>query len=317
MRLIPETAAELGSNIRWVVAKRLEIIEEIALGLQTPGSDIPDIHEAGKRILRAVERRDRKAEDKAFVDRTRAEVWEWWQGFSERGLLNDLYGRAVLREAGSGGPDKQRLPTHSEGLRIARELLAEISDRGKLDPEHEAASVAQVLAYQLLPPIGAPSRPLLRAYIRRSESSRVHFDALNIIHEDLKNQEKAISGLLATWHSDVVSGRRQRPDKKPAAAHRPTNQDRLKRDIHIQFVIGLLQRLGIPPYGTHLYISGCRIVSQTLLELSDCGILPETLALSEGTVERVWKECSWRTSFMPVMRKHSKAIAERTGLHAH
>ena len=135
MRLIPETAAELGSNIRWVVAKRLEIIEEFALGLQTPGNDIPDIHEAGKRILRAVERRDRKAEDEAFVDRTRAEVWEWWQGFSERRLLTDLYGRAVLREAGCGGPDKQRLPTHSEGLRIARALLAEISDGGKLDPE--------------------------------------------------------------------------------------------------------------------------------------------------------------------------------------
>ena len=130
MRLIPETAAELGSNVRWVVAKRLEIIEEFALGLQTPGSDIPDIHEAGKRILRAVERRDRKAEDEAFVDRTRAEVWEWWQGFSEHRLLTDLYGRAVLREAGCGDPDKQRLPTHSQGLRIARALLAEISDGG-------------------------------------------------------------------------------------------------------------------------------------------------------------------------------------------
>ena len=104
MRLIPETAAELGSNIRWVVAKRLEIIEEIALGLQPTVSDIPDIHEAGERILRAVERRDRKAEDEAFVDRTRAEVWEWWQGFSERRLLTDLYRRAVLQEAGCGGP---------------------------------------------------------------------------------------------------------------------------------------------------------------------------------------------------------------------
>ena len=317
MRLIPETAAELGSNIRWVVAKRLEIIEEFALGLQTPGSDIPDIHEAGKRILRAVERRDRKAEDEAFVDRTRAEVWEWWQGFSERRLLTDLYGRAVLREAGCGGPDKQRLPTHSQGLRIARALLAEISDGGKLDPEQEAATVAQVLAYQLLPPIAAPSRPLLRAYIRRSGYGSVHFDALSLIYEALKSQGKAIPSLLARWHQDVASRRRQRPDMKPVAPHRPANPNRLMRDIHIQFVIGLLQRLGVPPYGSHLSISGCRIVWQALQELSDAGILPDTLGLAEGSMERIWKECTWRGSFMPVMRKHSKAIAERTGLHPH
>ena len=317
MRLIPETAAEFGSNIRWVVAKRLEIIEEFALGLQTPGSDIPDIHEAGKRILRAVERRDRKAEDEAFVDRTRAEVWEWWQGFSERRLLTDLYGRAVLREAGCSGPDKQRLPTHSQGLRIARALLAEISDGGKLDPEQDAATVAQVLAYQLLPPIAAPSRPLLRAYIRRSGYGSVHFDALSLIYESLKSQGKAIPSLLARWHQDVASRRRQRPDMKPVAPHRPANPNRLMRDIHIQFVIGLLQRLGVPPYGSHLSISGCRIVWQALQELSDAGILPDTLGLAEGSMERIWKECTWRGSFMPVMRKHSKAIAERTGLHPH
>ena len=317
MRLIPETAAELGSNIRWVVAKRLEIIEEIALGLQTPGRESPDTDGAWERTWEAVERRDRKAEDEALVDRTRAEVWEWWQGFSGRSLLTALYRRAALREAGCGDADKRRLPTHPEGLRIARALLAYIPDKGKMDPAQESAAVAQVLADQLLPPIGVPSRPQLRLYIRRSESSWVHFDALNLIHEELNNQGKAIPGLLAAWYGDVVSGRRQRPIMKPVPAHPPTNQDRLKRDIHLQFAIELLQRLGIPPYGSYLSISGCSIVSQALLELSDCGILPTTLGLSEGSVERIWKECTWSTSFMPVMRKYSRAIAERAGLHPH
>ena len=317
VRLVPETAAELGSNIRWVVAKRLEIIEEIALGSQTSGRESPDMDEAWERAWEAVGRREREAEDEALVHRTRAEVWEWWQGFSERSLLTAIYRRAVLRESGGGGPDKRRLPTHSEGLRIARALLSEISDRGHLVPEHEAATVAQVLADQLLPPIGTPSRPLLRGYIKRSESSRVHFEALNIIYEKLKSQGKAIPSLLARWHRDFASGRRQRPIMKPVPAHPPTNQDRLKRDIRIQFTIGLLQRLGVPPYGSYQGVSGCSIVSQALLELSDCGILPTTLGLSEGSVERIWKECTWRASFMPVMRKYSKAIAERTGLHPH
>ena len=98
--------------------------------------------------------------------------------------------------------------------------------------------------------MGVPSRPALRDYIRRSESSLVHFDALSRIYEELDNQGKAIPRLLATWQRDVTSGRRQRPAMKPVPPYRPTNPDRLKRDIHIQFTIGLLERLGRPPYGT-------------------------------------------------------------------
>ena len=315
MRLIPESAAEFGSNIRWSMEKRLEIIEEIALGSQTSGSDAPDMDEAWERMREAVGRRDQEAEDEAFVDHTRAEVWEWWQGFSERPLLTNLYWRADRREANSGSLDSSRRPSHSQGLRIAKALFAHISDKGQLDPEQESSTVAQALAAQLLPPMGVPSRPALRDYLRRSESSLVHFDALSRIYEELDNQGKAIPRLLATWQRDVTSGRRQRPAMKPVPPYRPTNPERLKRDIHIQFTIGLLETLGIPPYGTAF--SGCRIVSEALLELSDGGIVPEALGLSEGTVERIWKECTWRTSFMPVMRKYSKAIAERSGLYPH
>ena len=48
-------------------------------------------------------------------------------------------------------------------------------------------------------------------------------------------------------------------------------------------------------------ISGCRIVS-------------EALGLSEDAVIRIWKGRIWRRPFGLVMKKHSKAIATRTGL---
>ena len=110
VRLIPESAAEFGSNIPWIMEKRLEIIEEIALGSQTSGRDAPDMDEAWERMWEAVGRRDQEAEDEAFVDHTRAEVWEWWQGFSERPLLTDLYWRAGRREAKSGSLDSNTGP---------------------------------------------------------------------------------------------------------------------------------------------------------------------------------------------------------------
>ena len=156
MRLLPESAAEFGSNIPWIMEKRLKIIEEIALGSQTSGRDAPDMDEAWECMWEAVGRRDQEAEDEAFVDHTRAEVWEWWQGFSERPLLTDLYWRAARREAKSGSLDSRRRPSHSQGVRIARALFADISDKGQLDPEQESATVAQVLAAQLLPPGLAP-----------------------------------------------------------------------------------------------------------------------------------------------------------------
>ncbi len=43
-------------------------------------------------------------------------------------------------------------------------------------------------------------------------------------------------------------------------------------------------------------------------------MVSEALGLGEDTVRRIWKECPWRTSFVPAMQKYSKAIAERTGL---
>ena len=103
---------------------------------------------------------------------------------------------------------------------------------------------------------------------------------------------------------------------KPVPPHRPTIPDRLKRDIYIQFTIRLLEGLGIPPYGTD--VSGCRIASEALLELSDSGLVPKALGLFEDTVTRIWKGRIWKEgAFKDVMRKLPKAIAERNGLYPH
>ena len=83
---------------------------------------------------------------------------------------------------------------------------------------------------------------------------------------------------------------------KPIPARRPAKPSQFARDIHLQFTIEILDRLGVPPRGNSA--SGCRIVA-------------EASGLCEGTVERIWKECPWRTSFASMLQKYAKDVAER------
>ena len=62
----------------------------------------------------------------------------------------------------------------------------------------------------------------------------------------------------------------------------------------------------MPPQGRR--VSGCRIVAEVLEHSED------NEGLSEETVVRIWKARIWEQPFQRVMQKHSKAIAERTGL---
>ena len=298
MRMRPEGIAEAHANIRWGVGRRLQLFEEVVCGPQAAGTGAPGMKEAWERIHRAVERRDRKAEDVAVVDYTRAALWDLWRGYTERRLLTELYRRADRRQDGSGSPDSRRPPTHQEGLRVARGLLAEIPAAGRLDAERESAALSEVLADQLLLSNGVPSRPVLREYIRRSKVNRAYFDALGHIEATLHDRGKAIPRLLAGWREEVASGRLRRPALRPIPSHRPANPAQLARDMQIQFVIEVLDRIGIKPNGSD--VSGCRIVS-------------EVLRVPEDRVTRIWKACIWRRSFMPVMRKYSEGITERNG----
>ena len=299
MRLFPETIAELDLNMRWVVPLRLQLIDEVVCGPEFFGASAPGLEEAWRPVRLALAQRNRKAEDKATADLMRAQVWDWWQHFSEPRLLTALYARTARRGDKTATTDSKRAPSPCEGRRLARALLVDIPYPDSLDLEEESTDVAGVLAAKLLPPIGKPTRQALRHYMGRSESNPAYFDALTLLCEELDKQGKP-SVQLAQWRQEVADGRRLRPAMEPIPAHRPANPDQLKFDMHIQFILEILRRVGVGPRGP--FPSGCRIVS-------------EVRSVSEDTVERLWKERTWEKSFVPVMQKHSRAIAERTGLH--
>ena len=300
MRLWPESIDESDINLRWAVAKHLEVIEEVVCGPQVSKADTPGMEETWERARQAAGRGDREAEDEALAERSWAEIRNWWQDFPERDLLANLYQRAARRRARSGSPDSRRLPSHQEGLRVARAILADIPSPDPLDLEQETATTAQILAAKLLPPIGRPTRQAVRHYMGRSESIPAYFDALTLLCEELDKQDKCIRGVLDRWLQEVADGHRPRPAMKPIEAHRPANPEQVNRDVHIQFTIEVLRRVGVWPRGR--FVSGCCIVS-------------EVLELSDATVGRIWNECRWRGSLLPAMQKYSKAIAVRTGLH--
>ena len=300
MRLLPEGIAELDPNIRWDIATRLQLIEDVVLGPQDSGIGTPTKEEAKDRMRRAVEARDKKAEDEAIMDYMRAEVMAWLQDFPERQLLTDLYQRAARWRAATGSLDSRRLPIHEEGLRVAKGLLVDLPDTGPLDAEGEAETIARVLAGEGLVSNVVPSRREWRKFMNGSRSIRVHFNALILICEEMDKQGETIPRPLARWRQEVAEGRRKPPAMKPIPAHRPPNQAQFARDMHIQFAIAVLERVGVRPQGS--LVSGCRIVA-------------EASKLPYDTVVRIWKACTWRTSFEPAMRKYSEAIAKRTGLY--
>ena len=296
VQFLPTVVADLDAVFRLPIL-RLQLIDEAVCDPHASGTGAPGREESFKGLLRSLAR-DLTVDEKALEDYMRAEVREWLQGFPERQLLTALYGRAARREARRGSPDGRRRPSHQEGLRIARALLADVPDTGQFDSEWESAAVPTVLAALWLPPISVRSTDKLREYIERSEASRVYFDALKHIFEELDNGNQAISRPLATWQAQAASGRRRRPNRISRPANRPVDLATLLRDFQIQFTILILLRIGVQPRGNP--VSGCRIVS-------------EALTLSEHTVERIRKERIWRRSFGLQMQKHSKAIAMRTG----
>ena len=283
MGLLPQGIDELDPPIRWLVEERLRLMEEVVCGPQDSGTGAPGIEEA---------------EGATLADDMRAAVWKWWRDYPERHLLTELYQRAARRREGRGSPDSRRPPSYPEGLRVARGLLVDIPDTGQLDAERESAAVSEFLADQWVSLSGKRRPAALQDYIEQSVSNRVYFDALVRIGEKLHGWVESVPRPLARWRAEAAGGLRRRLAMKPVPSHRLPNTAYFARDIHIQFAIEVLRRLGVRLRGSD--VSGCRMVSVAL-------------GLFEDTVRRIWKECPWRTSFVPVMQKYSKAIAERTG----
>ena len=315
MKSMPTGVAELDPNLLWVIERYLELIEEFACDPKAFGTGVRVRGEVVERIRWAAVRRDEKAEEMAILDGMRAEVREFWQEFSELHLLGENFRRAALRKDVRGSRGRTDPDSLKEGLRLAMALLAHVPGRAllahipgayRLSLEWESAAVSSALADQWLYPIEARTRRALQKYIKLSKSSRVYFDAVMRIWNELNSRGEAIPSSLSTWFQEVESGRRRRPRGKPIPAHAPVTLTKFLSDLNIQLTVEILRRVEILPEGN--IVSGCHIVSMVLAISED-----QTLHLSAETVTRIWQKRIWGKPFEPVMAKYSKALDKRYG----
>ena len=301
MKLLPEGINELDPNLQWKIKMYLRILEEAAREPRGSGTGELTLQETQRRMGDAVVRRDWKAEEAAIVDNLQVHFRECLRDFAERQLLSDLYERAALRRENTGTPDSMRPPSHTEGLRLAGALLVDVRPPDPLDTEWEAAFIANVLAGHGLVTFSIRSRARLREYIRESRTIPVYFDALNEIIAEWGRLGEPIPRQLARWRQKVADGHLRRPDPQPIPPHRPANPAQVAYEMHVQFTIEILAWLGVPPQG--VFVSGCGVVAEAM-----------EMDISEATVVSIWKKCPWRKSFLPAIRKYSRAIDIRHGL---
>ena len=300
LRTLSTCFPDLVDDIPWVIEKRLQAIEEVALDPEGSGTVESQIQDASERLYRVWKQRDWEAQNEALLDLTRAQMREWWPDFPERQLLADLYRRAAWRKVGRGSDDNRRRPSHSECLRVARCLLDDVAPgAGLFDPESESLAVTEFLTRHWKFHTGLCQTCLLDEFIEDSEDSPASFDALLHLVAFLESQGADFPVRLRRWMLECAVGRRRRPPLSPLPAHRPVNSGNLVRDVQIHFTIKILRRVGVAPRGSP--VSGCRIVA-------------EVLELSEDTVIRIWKQRIWKSPLEDVLRRHNKAVFEHTGL---
>ena len=191
MKLLPGRFAQLLRIVRWFVAAHMEHIEEAARGTLAFGTGGPSEEVAIECLLRILEGRHEEADKETIEAYMRARTWEWWQDFPERRLLTDMVRRADHRKKKIGSEYSRRRPSHSEGLRIARQMLAGIPDKISLDSKSEYEDVSKLLSAFLSPPLGEPSPERLQSYIELSKSIPVYRDALRRHYEELDSPPRS------------------------------------------------------------------------------------------------------------------------------
>ena len=294
MSLLPKGFAQLLPIVQGFVSVHLKYIEDAARGTLASVTDAPSEEKALESVLRMFEGRHLEADKEALEAYMRARTWEWWADYPERQLLSTLVRRADLRKQGIGEKYDRRIPSHTEGLRIARPLLAGIPDKITLDAEGEVEAMSQLLAALLNLPMGEDSPERLQKYNELSKSKRVYRDALRRYNLEFDSPDKTIYRPVFKWQRKAAGRSGLRRAKIKVPSHNPVKPALLVRNLQIQFVIGLLDRVGVPPQGT---------------PVSGFGIVAEAVGLSEDSVKVIWE-----THFTADMRKHSKAIAERAEL---
>ena len=289
---------DAAARISWAVDVRLELIEAVASDPQTFAPDAPGLDEALERWRTPKVRKGSEEADTLFLTRTQEEVLGWWRGFPERGLLTMLVKRAERRKAKRGPPDERRPPSQKEGMLIATPMLVDAVNKSLFSFMQEAEAVAARLAVHHMPPFVECSPATLSDYVGRSSGDRTYFDALGLSYEALRSQGMPIPREMAEWGQQVADGKRQPPPRKPLPRGRQRIAVHLLRNLQVQLVIELLDRLGIPPRGT--YRSGCRIAG-------------EIVGVGEDTAELIWKQRIWTPQFASILREHSRDMARRTG----
>ena len=161
MKLLPGRFAQLLRIVRWFVAAHMEHIEEAARGTLAFGTGGPSEEVAIECLLRILEGRHEEADRETIEAYMRARTWEWWQDFPERRPLTDLVRRADHRKKKIGSEYSRRRPSHSEGLQIARPMLAGIPDKISLDSKSEYEGRVEA-------PVGLPVAPLGRTLPRKA-----------------------------------------------------------------------------------------------------------------------------------------------------
>ena len=293
-KLLPGGFGQLFPIVEVIISLHVEYIEKAARGTLASGSDAPSEEQALESVLRMFEDRHLEADKRALEEYMRARTWEWWEGYPERRLFSALLVRADLRKRRAGSVDERRRPTRPEGLRIARPLLSGIPDEITLDAEGEYESVARLLAALLSPPMGEPSPEELQRYVQLAKDSPVFGDAVGHYYEGLDNPDKSIFRPGIRWQGRAARRSLLRRTKIKVAPGNPVKPAILIRNLHIQFVVGLMARVSIRPQGAE--VSGCEIVGHVL-------------GLSEDSVKGILA-----MRFTKAMKKHSEAIAKRTGL---
>ena len=293
-KLLPGGFGQLFPIVEVIISLHVEYIEKAARGTLASGSDAPSEEQALESVLRMFEDRHLEADKRALEEYMRARTWEWWQGYPERRLFSALLVRADLRKRRAGSVDERRRPTRPEGLRIARPLLSGIPDEITLDAEGEYESVARLLAALLSPPMGEPSPEELQRYTELAKDSPVFGDAVGHYYEGLENSDKSIFRPSIGWQGRAARRSLLRRTKMNVAPGNPVKPAILIRNLHIQFVLGLLKRVGVPPQGT--LVSGCEIVGHVL-------------GISKDGVKDILK-----MRFTEAMMKQSEALAIRNRL---
>ena len=312
MRSWPTSVWEFDDNVRWVIDSYLKTIEEFASNPGAFGTGGPGIDEVTERIWLAAERGDNEAEEGAILYGMRVQTRELWGSFPELRLLGDHFRRASLRNAGRGSPGNTDPPSKEDGLRLARavlallpgrSLLAQIPDADWLNPEGESEFISVYMAYKW---VRDHPRPSLRDYIKRSQT-RVYFDALRLIWEELKRRGEDIPRPLRAWYKSTNGGRLRRPPMGPLPKHRPVTMSKFLSDVNIQLTIEILSRIGIRTVGEDF--SGIVLVEMALADSED-----KTLRLTYEGLRRVWQERLWGNRSRSQAEKYSSAISKRQRL---